>query len=1008
MFKYGGSYEGAMIQRKILVSIMLSLIMVGAAFAVFGGIGNPAIPSSDHSGTLLVNPVSHSPSISDIIQTKTASNSTAPWTLGTTTMQEPGYTNGTFKMGINCNVNTLNYFPANTYCDVYVIDEIYDGMFSTLPNGTTIPWLATGYTFQHVNTSQVFDIVTNQTENYSYIYTIHLRPYVQWTDWSPQNASDTYVFPNSTTYWVAGQNVTYTYKCFQPTVMKTYYLQSADVVLSWRMEAGFGIWPNVVNVIPDGNLTVKVYVTSQSLLLVPDAFTNDILPFHIWVHHDYNCAGLWNCTPSIPSTSPLYDNGYYEWNLSWNPVTGYAPGLVGTGPFMVTNNYGLPQGQIITSHVETMYVNPHYFVQYANASSGLRQYTPKFYEIYEPFYTSESGLVAGFEKGQIDTTSLAPPPSFIPEISTTPGAIVYHKLSSAYGYFRINTRIAPLNITAFRQALNYATPTSYMASVIADGYGILSSDPINPGNTLWYNASAPEYTFNLAKAKQLIASIPGMTNVSGTLYYNGKPVVITIETTVGAVAPNNIEDIEAAFQDWALLGIKGVLKEEAFTTLTSQIDATISSNTNEYEVAVLGISTASGDPALDCQESLNPVYGIPTNSYVGPFSSLTVNGHLLNGTQVQSLFDNLTTEIVLTDSFSTAQKLVKYLQTLYIEEATMINIGYGTDLVPLQTYTFTNYSLTETNAVYIYWYWQFFSIYAHTVSVTKKLYTLTVDSQLDDGSTFTPGTYGNVTFTVLNGTTPVPGADITVGISAPYGGIINITSNSLIANSAGQATWEYYIPTYLGQSLVSCNPHTKKTFTVNNETIIISAAAVQPNAPATGPGIGSASILAVNASALHVTYSLSNTYYTAGQTGNITFYVTEVNNGTSTPYSGATLTLNLAAITEFTNVTSKTITTNSKGYATFTFKVNGNVTTANESIEVTATSSSHTIFGDNVTAVVPIHASTVTVTPPPPVTPTKKPSYTLDYIIIGVVVVVVAAGVGAAVITRRGKKPPQA
>ena len=1000
-------------QRQMVISLVLATIMVGSAFAILGGVGNltGGISANGASAQSVYNPSGISPQVTSL-----ASSSTA-WTYPTTTMNEPGYTNGTFKMGINCNVNTLNYFPANTYCDVYVLDEVYDSMFNTLPNGTTIPWLATGYTVTHVTTNNTtFDIACNSNENYSYIYTVNLRPNVQWTDWSAANASSTYTFSNHTCYYVGGAQTYHNYTSFKSTTMKTYYLQSADVVLSWRMQAGFGIWPNVVNVVPNGNLSVKVYVTKQTLIILPDSLSNDILPYHIWVHHDFNGLGLWNCSTVLCPPGGSNPQGYYGWNLGWNTRTGLVPGLVGTGPFMVTNNYGLPQGQIIPSQEETFFANPHYFVQYANASSGLRQFTPKFWEIDMPFYSSESGLVAAYQKGEIDTTSLAPPPGFLPQLEATPGGVIYKKDSSAYGYFKLNTNVPPLNITAFRQGLNYATPTAYMASVIEDGYGILSSDPINPTNTLFYNASAPQYTFDLAKAAQMIDSIPGMVNTSKGLMYNGTQVCVAIQTTVGSVAPNNIEAIEATIQDWNILGIKATLKEEAFTTLITNFIAVALSDTsvsnasnNAYEMLYLGTSTAPHDPALDCRDSLNPVYGVPTTGYAGPFSSLTVNGKTLTGLQVQSLFDNLTNELVNTNSFKVAQQLADEIQTLYIDEAVIINTGYGIDLVPLQTNTFTNYSTTNTLAMFDYWYWQFFSIHTHTVVQVSKKYSLSVSEFFDNGTTFTAGTYGNVTFTVMNGTSVVPGAQLTVGAVSPYGGLLNVTSNTLTTNSNGQAIWEYEVAPYLSEDMKYCNA-TGVVQTAHVQNASVSVVAVQPNAADTAPGISQGTIAVVNGPALQVSYKLNQDQYTNGQNGSITFTVTERTNNTTMAYAGATLLVNMSlfgknGVFNVSAFTTTTLATNASGEAIFNFTVLGNLTSAvlekeiqNGTITVNVMSNNNSIYGNSIQVLVPLKAVK-------PVVVTSSLN-TLNYVLIGIVVAVAVIAAVAISMSRRQKVKP--
>ncbi len=781
-------------KKKFVIAMVFSLLMLGSAFAVstLASNGPQSVLSSPQSGQVYNSVPS-------------ASSSNTPWSMPTTTMQEPSYTNGTFKMGIDCNVGNLNPFQERTYCDAYVVEELYDSLFSTLPNGTVVPWLASGYSVSHVTShNSTFNIETNSTQNYSYVYTINLRPYVQWTDWTAQNASQTYQFSNTVNFNYNGNGTSHTYSSYNTTTMKKYYFQSADVVQSWRMQASCGDWPNVVNIIPNGNLSVKVFVTKQTLLLFTSDFANNMLPYHIWIKHDFtSIPGLYNYTPGISS-----GNGWYDWNMGWNTVTGRSPGSVGTGPFMVQNSYGLPQGAIIPSHLEKMYVNPHYFAQYTSKSSGLRQYTPKFYEIYEPFYSSESSMVAAYQKGQIDTTSLAPSPSFLPQVQSTPGSYIYHKTSSAYGYYGINTRAAPLNVTAFRQALNYATPTAYILSTIQDGYGKLSSDPVNPSNLLYYNSSAPLYSLNMAKATALIKSIPGMKNTSSGLTYYGKPVVITIQTTVGAVAPTNIEAITATEKYWNELGIKVNLKEEAFTTLINNLVGSIVQNSTLYQMISLGVSTPIGDPALDCRDTLNPAYGVPIGTYGGPFSSMSVNGKMITGNQVQSLFDNLTAKLVNTANLTEAEKLAKRIQSLMIEQATIVNLGYGIDLIPQQTNTFTNYSHTNPEAQYLYWYWQFFSLQA--VSNAKAVhykYNLKVEQKFTGSLAETAGDTGSIVYTVFNETTgmPVQGATVSVATSSIAGGLLNTTPNKLTTNAQGQATWSYKVFSGLNNLLVSCN-----------------------------------------------------------------------------------------------------------------------------------------------------------------------------------------------------------
>ena len=999
-------------KKRMLVALFLTLIMVGSAFAVLDNVSG--LTGKARSTNILSANLGGKLKVNDLVQAQASSS--APWVYPTdNATTEPHYTGGVFKIGQIGNAGSMSPFDETTYCDAFVDCQIWGAtaLFETLPNGTNVPWMASGYTVQHVGPgNKTYNIDTNSYQNYSYVYTINIRPYVRWTDWSPANNSQTYMFSNYTEFCYNGQVVNHTYKSYKPTKMKKYYLQSADVVLNYRIKSYFGDFPDVVNVIPDGNLSVKFFVTQKTLLFFTDVLACDILPYHIWVHHDYTTSGQgdFNYTNTSNTSSPFHNtaipgDGYCGWNLGWNPTTGAVPGMVGAGAFMVTNDFGMPQGQIIPGEHETLYVNPYYFTQYTNASSGLRQFTPKIYEIYMPIYDSVSSEVAAFQKGQIDTMTLAPPPNFLPQLSSTPNSFIYKKLSSAYGYWELNTADAPLNVTAFRQALSYSVPYNYINQVILDGLGYPSSSPINPGNTLYYNASAPEYTFNMAKAKSLIDSIPGMTySSSGKLLYNGNPVTLTVQITTGAENPTGVAAIEKTFQYWNELGISTVLKQEAFTTLQSNVDSTILSHhkTNGFEIASEGESTALGDPILDCQAHLSPVVGVPAKSYLGPFSSMEVNGKMLTGAQVQQLFCKLINESISTDSFAVASSVAKELDSLIIEQDPVIATGYATDLIPLSD-AFTNYSTTYSAATYLYWFWEYTTIYKNTssVSVVDK-YNLTVQQSLTYGNVFNGNEYGNITFTVMNGTSPASGVTLYIGDSSSYGGLVNITPNQLTTNAQGQAVWEFKIVSYLSALFTATNSTTGATYSVHNETMQVIASASQPHATETGTGLGSVNLSIINGPILKSTYSVKNLVYSKNNTngvqdlekGQIVFSVTYNSNA----YKGATVMVNSSSLVGIQFSSLKT-TTDSSGLAVFNFTVvNSSLSSSmlvgelkNTTFSVNIYSNNNTI--NNYTIQPTVSLAKIYVSPTKPVT---SPTSNNDDLIIAGIVVAVVVVVGAA------------
>jgi len=189
---------------------------------------------------------------------------------------------------------------------------------------------------------------------------------------------------------------------------------------------------------------------------------------------------------------------------------------------------------------------------------------------------------------------------------------------------------------------------------------------------------------------------------------------------------------------------------------------------------------------------------------------------------------------VNTDSLSTAEKLVKNLQTLMIEQATMVNLGYGVDLIPEQTNTFTNYSHTNPDAVYIYWYWQFFSLEKTKATAVKYPYHLTVSAALSSSTTQYDNETSTITFTVTNGTAPVSGATVLVGISATYGGIFNITSTTLTTNSNGVAQFKYEVKDL--NTLLETTNSTGAVVHVSSEDVNITGIAELKGSTSVGPG----------------------------------------------------------------------------------------------------------------------------------------------------------------------------
>ena len=785
-------------KKKIgLISVTLAvaalMVLSGVGMMLYNGVSpasTPSHPASKLNGKTTLSPV----------------NSLTAWTPGTVTSSEPGYTGGVYKVASTINIGHENLLKQSSLYAALLSDEIYDSAYQQLPNGTYIPWLASSCVEANTSTLSnhtTFDPLTGTWQTYNLSYTLHIVPGVKWTDWTPTKASATYTFSNTQTYYTAsGTPYTHTYSKYKSMNMLTYEVQSSDFVLSWQLlvqSTDYSTeFANVVNVIPVNNLTVEYLLSSTSATFSTYTRETPILPYHIWSSHRYaDTAGNWNYNPSTPALS-----GYNDWELGYVASTGYAPGYVGTGPFMMVNGYNSTQGYYLASFGWELYANPYYFIQYTNSTTYAsfmannswatpnlwHQYTPKIAAVDYPYFGTLSSAVTAMSEGQVQTITEGVTPSFVPVVDTFANTYIFHKASSGYGFMQLNSfsSNAPMNITAFRQALNYATDKAYLATVIDSGYDILGQPIIPPSDPLWRNDSTPSYSYSPSTAESLIGSIPGMVNNSGQWYYNGKPVSADIQITSAGPNPLGVEGALVIAQEWNAIGVPTTVTQESFTTLVPNL---IDYN---YNVISLGITGIAGDPTGDYFAFYNYNLGYGTGFYLGPWSSISYGGKTMTGAQVNNTMNNLTNQLNSITSLVQRISISDEIQGIAAIESTMINLGYGIDILPFTNTTFTN--ISEIEVPYAsYMYWAVLTTHTHTAIAVHYTSKFNVSVQISN-STFYNGQKGSVTILVTSNLTgkAVKGANVTVGVS-PSGATVNLTNNTGVTNSAGQYVWNFTV-----------------------------------------------------------------------------------------------------------------------------------------------------------------------------------------------------------------------
>ncbi|MEX2662708.1 MAG: ABC transporter substrate-binding protein [Vicinamibacterales bacterium] len=95
-------------------------------------------------------------------------------------------------------------------------------------------------------------------------------------------------------------------------------------------------------------------------------------------------------------------------------------------------------------------------------------------------------------------------------------------------------RLAWLHDTRVRQAISHAVNRQAMANTVYLGAAVPIYGPVSPGNRTWHSASAPQWPYDPARAKALLADA-GLadTNGDGMLDIGGRPARFSILTQAG-------------------------------------------------------------------------------------------------------------------------------------------------------------------------------------------------------------------------------------------------------------------------------------------------------------------------------------------------------------------------------------------------------------------------------------------------------------------------------------------
>ena len=184
---------------------------------------------------------------------------------------------------------------------------------------------------------------------------------------------------------------------------------------------------------------------------------------------------------TLPATF-VVDKG---WVKKWGKSVNHHP--LGTGPFMF--DHWTPGQQIVLKR------NPNYWAADKVWLDGIEV----------KFGATPATALMQLEHGDIDVLGDPVPPSDIARVKADPNwknNLISAPLEGTYDVF-MNTKEKPFDNVKVRQAVNYAINTAKLAKVLA-GQGE-ALDQIFPRGIAGYQANAHFYTYDPAKARQLLA-----------------------------------------------------------------------------------------------------------------------------------------------------------------------------------------------------------------------------------------------------------------------------------------------------------------------------------------------------------------------------------------------------------------------------------------------------------------------------------------------------------------------
>ncbi len=154
--------------------------------------------------------------------------------------------------------------------------------------------------------------------------------------------------------------------------------------------------------------------------------------------------------------------------------------------------------------------------------------------VYRLFRNVQAGIFA-LQSGEVDFLDWFVPPEFVPPLIADPNVGIITSADAGFFYISFNFRRLPFGYTdpalgsnvpgndigkPFRTAVAHAIDKRTIVTQLLQNFGVAGHTVVSPTNTLYYNASAPRYDFDLALAASILDNA-GWTDPAGACQRDG-------------------------------------------------------------------------------------------------------------------------------------------------------------------------------------------------------------------------------------------------------------------------------------------------------------------------------------------------------------------------------------------------------------------------------------------------------------------------------------------------------